>query len=736
MNLAPARGRWRFDLPTSAVASLLVIILVLLHAWNPPILESLRLKIFDELQLLHPRLATSEQTVVVDIDDASLSQFGQWPWSRATMGELARRLGEIGVLVIGFDILFAEADRCSLPVPAAGEPVSALDRPSLPDNDGLMADALRQLPVVLGIAGVPRPLKIADRLPAAGPTVAIIGENPARFLPTFADLTPLVPVLREAARGAGLVTMTPDVDGIVRRVPLVAVVGDRVVPNLALESLRTLLRQRSIVVRATDRGVRGVNVGRFFIPTDPDGQVWIRYGSERSVPVVSAAALLSGRADPRQLAGRIALIGSSAAGLGDIKPTPVGSMPGVEIHAQLLETLTGGEHLNRPGLAAGGERVSLLVAGLTLAWFGPAFTAALLPPVLACVIAVAGAVTWVSFTRAGVLVDGGYVALSLGIVLFWLAMAKFIREEGQRRTIRQAFDLYLSPVMVDRLAASRRELRLGGERRELTILFSDIRSFTLLSERFAADPERLTNLLNRYFTTMTGAIQAADGTIDKYIGDAVMAFWNAPLAIEGHPARACAAALEMRRRLVRFNADLAQEAEAAGESFEPLRIGVGINTGECFVGNLGSDQRFSYSVIGDPVNVASRLEGCSKTYGVDIVLGETSRGAAPGLAALELDRVQLVGKTRPTRVYALVGDAELARTQDFVEFAACHDAMLQAHRARDWDAAERQLDRCRDRAESYGLARFYEAISARIRRYRVDPPEQGWDGSEMAESKY
>jgi adenylate cyclase len=222
---------------------------------------------------------------------------------------------------------------------------------------------------------------------------------------------------------------------------------------------------------------------------------------------------------------------------------------------------------------------------------------------------------------------------------------------------------------------------------------------------------------------------------NKYIGDAVMAFWNAPLPNERHARDACLAALAMRRQLADLNAELALEAEARGEPFAPLRIGVGINTGACFVGNLGSDQRFNYSVIGDPVNIASRLEARSKVHGVDIVIGESSRAAAPELAALELDRVQLVGRTQPTRTYVLVGDAELAGSAAFQELTACHAAMLQAYRAGDWDAAEHQLERCRERAGPYALVRLYDSYAARIRRLRLDPPGPGWDGSEAAPVK-
>jgi adenylate cyclase len=472
------------------------------------------------------------------------------------------------------------------------------------------------------------------------------------------------------------------------------------------------------------------------IPTDPDGRVWIRYNVGELAPSLSADDILEGGSVGDRVAGRIVLVGSSAAGLGDIKTVPGGaSMPGVQVQAQLLATLSSGAHLRRPPAVAGAERAALVAVGLILAWYAPLLRAAWLPPLLAATILGSFAATWLGFGRYGLLIDGGYLAVALSLLLFWLAMAKFIREEARRRTIRDAFGHYLAPAMVDRLASSRRELRLGGERRELTVLFSDIRGFTTLSERFARDPEALTRLLNRYLTTMTEAIQAAQGTIDKYIGDAIMAFWGAPLPVGRHAEAACRAALAMRERLGRFNAEIAAEHLGDNLIFEPLRMGIGINTGECFVGNLGSDQRFNYSVLGDAVNVASRLEGRSKAYGIDIVLGETTRAAVPELAALELDRVRLASKTDVTRIYGLLGDEALMRDERFLALTAAHEGMLAAYRARDWDEAERGLRSCRAWDDGFGLGTLYDIYADRLRRYRDRPPPEGWDGSELALSK-
>ena len=359
--------------------------------------------------------------------------------------------------------------------------------------------------------------------------------------------------------------------------------------------------------------------------------------------------------------------------------------------------------------------------------------ASFLPALLGLVIAAGLYATWYMFRYHGLLVDATYIAGGLGVLLFWLAMARYVREEARRRTIRNAFSRYLSPVMVDKLASGAGALKLGGERRELTVFFSDIRSFTGLSERYESNPEGLTQLLNRYFTAMTTVILDHSGTIDKYIGDAIMAFWNAPLPVQGHPRQACLSALGMRKELRALNEALHADPDQPDLT---IWIGVGINTGECFVGNMGSDLRFNYSVIGDPVNVASRVETRSKSYGVDIVIGEFHppgrRGTSPSSSST---RSSSSASPRRRRLYALLGDAACARSDGFRLLEQAHDAMLVAYRAQHWDEAEQGLQRCRALNSEYGLDRLYEGYAARIVRFRQDLPPPDWDGSEIATSK-
>ena len=743
---AEARLASRIDLPTSIIGSLLVLLLVLLHLNNPAVVEAFRLKIFDQLQTLYPRPPqTAVPVAIVDIDDASLAEIGQWPWPRSVFAELLGRLGQLGAAVVACDILFAESDRYSPPIYAKGlegrDPKLAAALKALPDNDVLMAGAMAEKLVVLGVAGIGKSLDgvaVDGKAPKLRSSpIVMLGEDPRRFLPELPGLVGAVPVLGEAAAGLGLVTLTADVDGIVRRVPLVGAVAGQLLPSLALEAIRVATGTDKVFVRSGPSGITDIRLGGVDIPVDEDGRAWVRYGLPDPDQFVRAADVLTGKVPPERLQGHMVFIGASAAALGDIKPAPiVGAMPGVEIQASLLQTLVSSSVLRRPVEVVRAENLTLLVVGLVLAWTGPFLRAGFLPALLGLAVALGLGVTWYAFRYHQVLVDGSYLAGAFGVLLFWLAMARYVREESRRRTIRNAFSRYLSPVMVDRLTSSARALNLGGERRELTILFSDIRGFTTLSERYEQDPEGLTELLSRYFTAMTLIIQENSGTIDKYIGDAIMAFWNAPLPVGQHPRQACLAALRMREGLVELNRALAEEARARGGEAVPIRIGIGLNTGVCFVGNMGSEQRFNYSVIGDPVNVASRIEGRCKTYGFDIVVGEATRAGAPDLAALEIDRVRLMGKTTTTCLFALVGDAEVAAGERFGELAGEHADMLAAYRRRDWEGAMQKLRRCHHLGQPYGLQDFYEIYGLRIALFMTEPPPEDWDGSIVAEDTH
>jgi adenylate cyclase len=344
-------------------------------------------------------------------------------------------------------------------------------------------------------------------------------------------------------------------------------------------------------------------------------------------------------------------------------------------------------------------------------------------------------ISWYAFSSHNLLIDAAYPAFSMVVLVLWLALAKYIREQAMQRSIRGAFGQYLSPVMVDQLVSQPDRLKLSGETRDLSIMFTDIRGFTSISEAYADAPEELTQFMNRYLTAMTEEIMQRKGTIDKYIGDAIMAFWNAPLDVADHPRLACLTALAMIERVRVLGDALSQQATGPRHELLAIKIGVGINSGPCYVGNMGSDQRFNYSVLGDPVNVAARLEGQSKVYGVAIVVGDTTMAQASDLAGLRLDLVRLTGKTQPVWLFGLLGDAELARSERFAALSAAHEAMLGAYRGQDWDGAAQHLARCHELGAPFGLETLYRLYDARIAALRLDPPGPDWDGAYVALSK-
>ncbi|MBM3571087.1 MAG: adenylate/guanylate cyclase domain-containing protein, partial [Alphaproteobacteria bacterium] len=336
------------------------------------------------------------------------------------------------------------------------------------------------------------------------------------------------------------------------------------------------------------------------------------------------------------------------------------------------------------------------------------------------------------------LFDPVYPSAVILMVYIAESLILYFRSEAERRTVRTAFSRYMSPALVAQLAQHPERLKLGGQMRDMTLLFCDIRGFTTISEQF--DAEGLTRFINRFLTPMTDVILGKQGTIDKYMGDAIMAFWNAPLDDPHHAANACRAALTMIADLSALNQNWRKEAEAEGRPFRPVDIGIGLNSGLCCVGNMGSDQRFDYSVLGDDVNLASRLEGQSKTYGVAIVVGENTRARAPGFATLEIDLIKVKGKTKPVRIFTLAGDEAEVASNSFQTLKSTHDAMMAAYRGQDWNGAERSLEQCREmvKGRSRAAGRFdglYDVYAERIAEFRARPPGPDWDGVYVAMTK-
>ena len=722
---------------------------VLLRYMDPFFVRSLRLLAYDHLQRLDPEPYNPNLPIrIVDIDEKSLSVIGQWPWPRTTVRDLLLELTSKGAAVVAFDVLFAEPDRTSLEaivkqLPASEATAITTAMAGRPSNDELFAAALKDTPSVLSVAlgeGANATLE-----PKAG--FAVAGDDPRPFLQAFKGASQNLAELENAARGIGAFNWVADRDQIVRHVSLMFRLDQTLVPSLAAEALRIAQGATSYLLKASNAsgetafgqstGLNHIRIGDVEVPTDGAGGVYIKFRHFTKAAYIPAWKVLAGEVPQEEIEGRIILVGTSAPGLLDLRATPVdAAVPGIDIHAQVLEHLLTGTFLERPDYALALEEFVIIVLGLMLALVLPRVSATASGAIGLLTIALVLMSGWAVFRYWNVFFDPSYPALVMGCMTAGITFYTYHTAEAQRSQIRSAFGQYLSPTLVEQLAQSPEKLVLGGEEREMTILFSDVRGFTAISESYKDDPQGLTSLMNRLLTPLTNTIIDHKGTIDKYIGDAVMAFWNAPLDVPQHEIKACAAALAMIDRLGALNRERQEEATSAGQPFLPFRIGIGINTGRCVVGNLGSDLRFNYSVLGDPVNVASRLEGQTKVYGVPVIIGSSTAEKAKGqFAILEVDLVAVKGKTEPQTIYALLGREEIAGDIRFQELRKLYSTMMYCYRSRDWEGALEAIELCQSTEHNFGLTGLFDLYRTRIQAFRESAPPADWKGIFVAETK-
>jgi adenylate cyclase len=712
----------------------LLIGFAVLRVADPAPIQELRVRTFDTFQLIKPRSKAAKPLVmIVDIDDKSLAKFGQWPWPRTRIADMVTNLTKLGAAVIGFDVIFAEPDRLNPDV--AADTFRNLDEATreklraLPSNDQIFADAIKRSRVVLGESGTSEALSDLDTtLPVTG--LATLGDDPQQFMSNFPGLLRNTPVLEKAAGGRGLLTINPERDGIVRRVPMIMKAQGATMPSLTFEMLRVATGSDTIFIKSDPAGIKSVGIKGFQIPTDRNGQLWVHFAHHNPSLYVSAADVLDGNVPPEKMA-QLVLIGTSAIGLNDIKTTPVDpAMPGVEIHAQVLEAALTRAVLSQPNYGIAIEFLAAMIFGLLVIAFAPMFGPITLVVVGALLASLLIGTSWYYYTQQRLMIDFTYPLLSTTSIYLTLIFSSFVREQAQRRQIRSAFGQYLSPALVEQLAQSPEKLVLGGEEREMTIMFSDVRGFTTISESYKHDPQGLTALMNRFLTPLTNAILARKGTIDKYMGDAIMAFWNAPLDDNQHQLNACEAAVDMLERIDGLNKLREQEAQEGGHVYIPLNVGVGLNTGTCVVGNMGSDLRFDYSVLGDSVNLASRLEGQSKEYGFPIIVGSrTALAVKDKFAILELDFIMVKGKKEPEVIYAIAGREDTAQSGRFQRLRNLTIEMLACYRSRDWDGALAAIERGRRTDEARSLELLYNLYEARILNYQKSPPPENWNGA-------
>ena len=717
-----------------------------------PSFERYQLAVFDVFQRIEPREYVDGPVRVVDIDDASLERVGQWPWPRTDVAQLLANLANAGASAVALDVVFAEADR-TLPArvvpnwPSTPETEALLQHlDELPDHDAVLADVVGQMgaagfPVVTGFA---LSTTETDARPAGKGSFAHSGDDPRRYLPVYRGAVVTLPEIEAAASGNGSFSIAAEADSIIRRVPLLFRHGETLFPSLAAEVLRVAQGAKTFIVKSSGgsgeqafgehTGINHVKIGRIVVPTDAQGRMWIHFTKDVPERRVPAWKLFSPDFDASLIAGNIILIGTSAAGLKDLRATPLDPvMAGVEVHAQAIEQMLLGYFLERPDWADGAEIIYLILLGVALIFLLPRLGALWCAVLGVAGIAAAIAVSWFAFIELRLLLDPVFPSLVVLLVYLAGSLINYLRSEIERNQVRGAFSRYMSPALVEELARNPEKLVLGGEMKDMTLLFADIRGFTAISELFKGDPQGLTRLINRFLTPMTDLILERSGTIDKYMGDCIMAFWNAPLDDAEHGRNACDSALAMFGGLTTLNATIEAERESAGELFRPIIIGIGLNSGECCVGNMGSEQRFDYSVLGDTVNLAARLEGQSKTYGVGIVIGESTHDQAPEYASLELDLIKVKGKDEAVRIYSLLGDAEYAERPEFKQLADRHRAMLAAYLDQEWSRAHQLLAECR--ALDGALETLYDLNSERLDAFAAQPPGPDWDGVFVATTK-
>jgi adenylate cyclase len=705
-----------------------------LRAADPAPVEEIRVRTFDAFQRIDPRQKTVRPVTIVDIDDKSLEKLGQWPWPRTRIADLVIELTRLGAVVIAFDAVFSEPDRLN---PAyAADTFRNLDEETrarlraLPSNDQVFADAIKASRVVLGESGLPEEIATLDKtLPVTG--IATRGEEAQRFMFDFPGLLRNVPVLEHAAAGRGLFTIRPERDGIVRRVPMIMQAQGQTLPSLTFEMLRVATGSDTILIRAEKAGIISIGVKGIQIPTDHNGQLWVHYARNDASIYVPAINVLEKSVAPDMIAGKLVLIGTSAVGLNDIKTTPVSrAMPGVEIHAQVLESALTGAVISQPIFGIAVEFATALLFGLLVIAFAPQFGPVTLVVLGAAFASMLVGLSAYFYINNRLLIDFTYPLMSTTAIYLTLIFASFVREQRQRRQIRSQFVQYMSPALVEQLAQSPEKLVLGGEEREMTIMFSDVRGFTTISESYKHDPQGLIVLMNRFLTPLTDVIIEQKGYIDKYMGDAIMAFWNAPLDDAKHEINACEAAIQMLERIDAVNSEREKEAAEGGHVYIPLKVGIGLNTGIGVVGNMGSDLKKNYSVLGDSVNLASRLEGQTKEYGFPIIVGsKTALAVKDRFAILELDFIMVKGKTEPEVIYAIAGRDDVAQSGRFQRLRNLTIEMLACYRNRDWDGALAAIARGRKTDEANSLELLYNLYEARIRGYLENPPPEDWNGA-------
>jgi adenylate cyclase len=730
----------------------LVVILFLIGV---PFLDMIELKTYDLRFISRGHLKGSPEVVMAVVDEKSLDKEGRWPWPRSKIAALINRLSQDGARVIGFDIGFLEPDENSYLkfITQLDKEIEALNikNRSLDDfikyskieadNDLALANAIKnsKAVVVLGyffhVSEKELDYSISKkeidtqtkRIGTSKYPLTIYQNKEAQKSPFIRAYAPEgnLEILTNQTDYSGFFNMLPDKDGVVRWMPLIIQAGEDIFPPLSLQCAWNYLGRPRLIVKVASYGIEGINMGDRFLPTDETGQMLLNYlGPPKTFPHYSITDILKGKLDMGTFKDKIVLIGATAVGLYDLRITPFSTnYPGLEIHATVVDNILKQRFLNKPKWTSIYDLLVVIFLGVLTGLVLPRLNAirgmffALGLFILHIIIA-----RWL-FVSFSIWINIVYPILALLLIYTILTVYRYITEERERKKIRGAFSYYVSSSVVNEMLKYPDRLKLGGDKKDLSVLFSDIRAFTTISEGLS--PEDLVHLLNEYLTVMTDIVFKHDGTLDKYMGDAIMAIYGAPLDQPDHPARACHSALDMMEALKKLNEKWILEGK------KPMDIGIGINTGMMMVGNMGSDQRFDYTVMGDAVNLGSRLEGANKNYKTNILLSEfTYERVKDEFVCMEIDSVRVKGKTQPVKIYQLHAHKRVPETRDKAIFYFHRG--LKLYKEQKWDEAIRLFKGVWQLDNDIFAANVY---IERCRNLKDDPPGPDWDGCYTMKTK-
>jgi len=735
-----------FRITPLKITSFVILLALILFFFDFPFLRFMELKTLDLRMASRGALPPGGETILAVIDEKSLAELGRWPWSRTTIAKLMDQLKASGAKAIGFDIVFSEPDdnsslrtisELSTEIKKSGirdSSIAALlnKKKATADTDAALARSIaRAKNVTLGyffhlsdkeVSHLSEKEILEDAENIKNSRYQIINSsetNPddSYLIRAYAPEANLK-ILSAAAANSGYFNMTPDSDGSMRWSPLVIKFRNNYYSSLALSVLQQYLDWPQFSLNIAGYGTESIKIGDITIPTDESGRLLVNYlGPAKTFPHYSISDIIMGRIPADKIRGKIVLVGATATGIYDLRVTPFGATyPGVEIHATVIDNILHRNFLTHSGLIRFMDICAIILFGLLMGMIIPRLRAVTGILFSLIILGIFVAANMFIFSNYNIWLNIIYPALTMIVIYLAITVYRYVTEEREKKKIRGAFQYYLTASVINEMLKDPSKLKLGGDKKNLSVLFSDIRGFTTISEKLS--PEDLVHLLNEYLTAMTDIVFKYDGTLDKYMGDAIMAIFGAPLDQPDHARRACQTALDMMNELHRLQKKWQTEGKP------PLNIGIGINSGDMVVGNMGSQMRFDYTVMGDMVNLGSRLEGTNKEYGSNIIFSEfTYNAIKDSMCCRELDSVRVKGKKLPVKIYELLGEKkDEGKWKDFID---SFERGLALYRACKWNEAIAQFQKTLELRPEDETSRIY---IERCKNLQENPPPLPWDG--------